>query len=119
MNTRILAAALSLAFAGTAFASEATLDTSAFVSTKSRAEVRAELIQARAAGLLQVNEADFVAVAPRSEAPAGKTRAEVIAETRAAVASGEFKALNAEALSYLPAATQKSMASALVIAQQN
>lgn len=119
MNTRILAAALSLAFAGTAFASEATVDTSAFVSTKSRAEVHAELIQARAAGLLQVNEADFVAVASNRDAPAGKTRAEVIAETRAAAANGELKALNAEAASYLPAATQKSMASAQVIAAQN
>ena len=48
MNSRNIATALVLAataFAGTAFADDITIDNNAFVSSKSRAEVQAELAQ--------------------------------------------------------------------------
>jgi Domain of unknown function (DUF4148) len=103
MNTRTvittLSAALTLAFAGHALAQEATVDTASFGTSKSRAEVQAELAQARAAGQLIGNEADELRAAPQ---PGTRSRADVTAETRDAAASGELKALNAEASSYLP-----------------
>jgi hypothetical protein len=116
MNTRTLIAALSIAFAGSAFAQEATIDTTPFVSSKSRAEVLAELAQARAAGQLQVSEADYVRV---PSITAGKTRDAVIAETRAAAASGQLKALNAEAASYLPGPLRSGTAQGQVMAAKS
>ena len=54
MNSRNIATALVLAataFAGTAFADDITIDNNAFVSSKSRAEVQAELAQYKQAGV--------------------------------------------------------------------
>ena len=87
-----VAAAAVMAFAGTAHAQEATYDyPTPIVSAKSRAEVRAEVIQARAAGTLQATEADFqrlpVFVASKSRAD---VRAEVLAD------AGASRALTAE-----------------------
>ncbi len=54
MNTKSLIALATLTFAGTAaMAGEATIVNDTFTSTKTRAEVRAEVLQARAAGVLQ------------------------------------------------------------------
>ena len=53
MNSRNIATALVLAataFAGTAFADDITIDNTQFVSSKSRAEVQAELTQFKQAG---------------------------------------------------------------------
>ena len=54
MNTKSLIALATLTFAGTAaMAGEVTIVNDTFTSTKTRAEVRAEVLQARAAGVLQ------------------------------------------------------------------
>jgi hypothetical protein len=53
MNSRNIATALvvaTAAFAGTAFADDITVDNTPFVSSKSRAEVQADLLQFRNAG---------------------------------------------------------------------
>ncbi|MBL8328682.1 MAG: DUF4148 domain-containing protein [Rubrivivax sp.] len=115
MNTRTLIAALMMSVAGSAFASEATLDNSSFVSTKTRAEVLAEVVQARDAGQLLVSEADYVRV-PQFRIV--KTRAAVIAETREALASGELKALNVEAQSYLPGTPVRATVAQPVLAMR-
>ncbi len=104
MTIRTLIATLALASAGTAFASEATLlDTQGFTSQLSRAEVQAQVLQARARGQLLVNEADHLRIPPLASPT---TRAMVQAELRNALASGELRALNAEASSYLPGTAQ-------------
>jgi Domain of unknown function (DUF4148) len=97
MKTTALVTALSLAaafaFSGAAHAQEATYELpQPAVSSKTRAQVQAEVHQARAAGTLQPTEAGWpqVAFVPQ------KTRAEVKAETLAAIASGEVRLLNAE-----------------------
>ncbi len=87
-----IAAAAVMAFAGSAHAQEATYDyPQKVVSTVSRAEVRAEYLQARAAGTLQANEADFQR---QPTFVASKGRAEVVAEVRAD--AGASRALTAE-----------------------
>lgn len=93
-------AAASLLSAGTAFAQEATPDTwlSAAQSTKSRADVSAELFAARKAGLTRAWSAGYMEPV-RSHA----LRAEIKAQTVQAIASGELKAINAEVYSYQPA----------------
>jgi len=54
MNVKQLIALSALAFAGTAaMADDITIANDSFVAQKSRAEVRAEVVQARAAGTLQ------------------------------------------------------------------
>jgi len=97
MKTYTIISALSLAaaytFSGTAHAQEATYDyPQAAASAKSRAAVMAEVVQARADGTLQVSEAGWpqVAFVPQ------KSRAEVRAETLAAIRSGELRELNSE-----------------------
>ena len=94
MKTYSIVAALSLAaFAGSSFADGASDDyPQPNTSTKTRAEVKAELAQAVAAGELQIGEADW----PRIKFVSTKTRAEVNAETLAAIASGELRWLNHE-----------------------
>jgi hypothetical protein len=98
MNTRHLIIALSFAAAGSAFAQEATVFPPSGPSNTTRAEVKAVLEQARAAGELRVNEADF---AQFPTTASSRTREEVRAEVRAAIASGELRAWNAEAISYV------------------
>jgi hypothetical protein len=96
MNTTKLIAALALSFAasGAALAQEATYEyPQASTSTVTRAQVLAELQQARADGTLHITEgqthkpASFVAQ---------RSRAEVRAEAKAAAASGESRLLNGE-----------------------
>jgi hypothetical protein len=93
MNSRNIATALvvaTAAFAGTAFADDITVDNTPFVSSKSRAEVQADLAQFKQAGTspwsIQYN--------PLRTFKSGTTRAEVTAQyvnSRDAVA-----ALNSE-----------------------
>ena len=54
MNTKSLFVLATLAFAGTAaMADDITMVNDKFISTKTRAEVKAEVLKARAAGVLQ------------------------------------------------------------------
>ena len=100
--TVIAISAASLLAAGTAFAQEATPDTwmQASVSSKTRADVQAELVAARASGLINAWSAGYIEPV-RSQL----VRAEVRAATLRAVASGEVKAINAEVYSFAPAAS--------------
>jgi len=102
MKTSTLLAALAVSFAasGAAMAQEASYDYPQPAATqKTRAEVVAELQQARAAGQVLVSEADY-----NREAPfvAQRSRAEVRAETLAAIASGELRELNRESNAFAP-----------------
>ncbi|GAB4117835.1 MAG: hypothetical protein Fur0014_19260 [Rubrivivax sp.] len=91
-KTLIVPVALAFAAAG-AFAQEASSDAwMAATSTKSRAEVQAELQQARASGLTRAWSAGYL-----EKLQTTKTRAEVVAATIAARDSGELAAINAEA----------------------
>ncbi|MCS6765399.1 MAG: DUF4148 domain-containing protein, partial [Candidatus Protistobacter heckmanni] len=65
-----------------------------FKSTKTRAEVIAELEKARASGELDHYRNNYEYQMPRTKpAAAGKTRAEVVNELKQAQASGEFDAV--------------------------
>lgn len=86
---KISAAILMLSLAGAALAEAPYPDDSKFVSTKTRAEVIAELAQARANGELPINEATYPDKAIASVAST-KTRAEVIDELKQARANGEL-----------------------------
>ncbi len=77
MNRKTLAAALVLvASAGSALADDITVDTTPFVSAKSRAQVQAELQQFRAAGVNPWSQS----YNPLKSFTSGKTRAQVSAE---------------------------------------
>ena len=92
-STLFAAAATVLAAAG-AHAQEATYELPQPVTSQTtRAAVMAELAQARANGTLQVTEWDRQAATPSVSM---RSRAEVQAEARAAVASGASQALHAE-----------------------
>jgi hypothetical protein len=96
MKTSTLIAAITVSFAaaGTAFAQEATYELPQPVSSSlSRAQVQADLAQARADGSLLVTEADYQGRAPIASQ---FSRAEVRAETLAAIANGEVQRLNGE-----------------------
>lgn len=85
LSTRIL---LPVAFAVTAtgaFAEGPIYVEPAFQSTLSRAEVQAQAVQARDAGLLQTGEVTVVA---QNTAPSGLSRAQVRAEAAEAVRLG-------------------------------
>ena len=91
----IAAASVAFAFAGQALAEtgEASYDYPLpAVSAKSRADVLAELQQARKQGQIQVGEAGW----PTVTFTARKSRGDVQAETLAAVKSGELRRLNEE-----------------------
>ena len=87
---KISAAVLMLSLAGAALAEAPYPEDSHFVSTKTRAEVIAELQQARANGELPVNDATYPDKAIVSAPVSGKTRAQVIDELKQARANGEF-----------------------------
>ena len=84
MNTKTLIAALVAvsAFAGsTAMAQEVSVDNTPFHVTRTRAEVQAEVLKARAAGVLQFSTELDSQVTPAMAAPVSTlTRAEVRAE---------------------------------------
>ncbi len=96
-------AAASLLSAGAAFAQEATPDTWLLTaqSSKSRADVSAELAAARKSGLTKAWSAGYMEPV-RSHA----LRAEVKAQTALAIRSGELKAINAEVYSFNAPAAQ-------------
>lgn len=92
-------ATASLLSAGAALAQEATPDTwLQLQSTKSRADVSAELFAARKSGLTKSWSAGYMEPV-RSHA----LRADVQAQTARAIQNGELKAINAEVYSYSPA----------------
>lgn len=92
MNTKSLiafAAFAASAFAGTAaMAQEVSVDITPFHATTTRAEVRAEVLKAHAAGVLQFStELDAYVQPVVAAAPSKLTRDEVRAEARALVRS--------------------------------
>ena len=95
----LVAIALTAAAAGSAFAQEATPDSwlHGVQSTKTRAEVSADLAAARASGLIRAWSDGYIAPV-RSNA----LRAEVQAQTVRAIQSGELAAINAEVYGYQP-----------------
>jgi hypothetical protein len=100
MKTASLFASLALVFAaGSALAQEATPDTwTKLDATQSRAQVQADLAQARADGSLKVLSLGY----HDTVKAAGKTRADVAAETRAALRDGGIARANAEAWGFEP-----------------
>lgn len=93
MKTSSLIAVVALAFAGSAFAQEATSDAwMNAAATKSRAEVQAELQQARASGLTKSWSAGYI-----EKLNSTQSRADVALAARTARASGEADRINAEA----------------------
>ena len=97
----IAAIALTAAAAGSAFAQEATPDTwlQSTHSTKTRAEVSAELQVARQSGLTKAWSAGYMEPVRQSA-----LRVEVRARTLQAIQSGELQAINGEVYSLVPAA---------------
>jgi Domain of unknown function (DUF4148) len=87
MNIKHIIASVSMiAAASGAFAAQ---DATSPDSSLTREQVRAELIQARAAGELEINDGTFP-FTPK-EAPSNVTREEVTAETLRARAAGELE----------------------------
>jgi len=102
MSVRPLIAAIALVAAGSAFAQEATndgFDAVRGVTQESRAEVRADLVQARAPGELRAYSTGYL---PSVSKTSSLTRAEVRAETLAARNSGELDAIDAPVYGYVP-----------------
>ena len=99
--TVLAISAASLLAAGTAFAQEATPETwmQASISTKTRADVQADLVAARASGLTKAWSAGYM-----EPVRSHLVRADVKSATLRAVNSGEVKAINAEVYSFVPAA---------------
>ena len=101
-NTAIAAiATVALFSAGASMAQEATHDNwqQASTSSKSRAEVVAELEAARQSGLTETLSDGYLALAPKQ-----RQRDEVLAQTLRAKASGELKAINAPVYDFMPMA---------------
>jgi Domain of unknown function (DUF4148) len=93
-----IAATLTLA-AGSAFAQEATPDTwLQAAATKTRADVSAELVQARASGLTRSWSAGYI-----EPVKSVLSREAVRAETARAIRSGELDAINGEVYAFEPA----------------
>lgn len=99
MNTRNILALATFALAaasGSAFAQEATSDAWMNASsTKTRADVVAELKQARADGSIKAVSAGYL-----NPIVSQKSRADVRAEVLAAARSGELERLDAEAYAF-------------------
>jgi len=97
----LAASAIALLGSTTAFAQEATPDTwlQAAQSTKTRAEVGAELVAARASGLTKAWSAGYIEPVRASNVQ----RADVRSQTLQAIRSGEVKAINAEVAGVAPA----------------
>lgn len=103
MKTLIISALLA-GFGATVVAQEIIPFDDHFVSTRTRAEVRAEALQASASGELyrQQGEITWLPSADASSSP-GKTRSEVLAELSQAAASGELYRQQGE-ITWLPEA---------------
>jgi len=109
MNAKTLIATalfVSFAGAGSAFAQEATQDfqPASMLSSKSRAEVRAELQQAQRAGTLETRNYAEASAAP--VAASSLTREQVVAEAREAARLGATDANEAEVRVATPAQQQ-------------
>jgi hypothetical protein len=78
-RTQQLIALFALSFAGSAaMADDITIANEAFVAQKTRAEVKAEVLQAQAAGTLRIGEGEVVApVAAQSVVTRDQVRAEL------------------------------------------
>ena len=92
MNKLIIIAAVAVASvasftATSAWADDITVDNQSFVSTKTRAEVRAEMLQARADGSMAAWSAEG-GLAPLTTAASRLTRQEVVAEMRVSREAG-------------------------------
>lgn len=101
MNKTATLAALALVFAaGSALAQEAGSDAWMNIhSTKTRAQVQAELVQARADGSIKFAGSSYL-----EKIAAPKTRAQVVAETQAALKNGDAARIQAEAYAFEPVA---------------
>jgi len=94
----LLAAALAIAAVGPVAAQEADSDAWMNVtSTKTRAQVQAELTQARADGSIKVLSLGYLPSIPEASS---KSRAEVVASVKAARRSGELDRILAEAYDF-------------------
>lgn len=91
--TNLFAAIATFAVAGSVFAQEYVQPSAGFVSTKSRAEVLAEVQQARESGSLQIGESAYPAI---PLATSGKSRGEVVAELAQARETGALRTLDHE-----------------------
>jgi hypothetical protein len=99
-TTLIASVALAFAAVGSAVAQEAGSDAwMNAASTKSRAQVQAELAQARADGSIKAVSAGYIETL-KPAATAALTRAEVVATVKAARASGELDRIDAEAWNF-------------------
>jgi hypothetical protein len=93
MNRITRIAAIALSFAATsAFADDITIDTAAHQSLKSRAEVQAELAQYEATKVNLWSTSYNILTGFKSQT----TRADVMAQVKAAQATGELAAMGAE-----------------------
>lgn len=100
MKTKHLIAALAvLGATGSAFANE-WVDFSDFQSTKTRAEVAAELKDAQASGNYVVGGQEFVA--PDAHFASTKTRAQVVAELKQSQADGSYALAHQEYEGQIP-----------------
>ena len=108
MNRKQFFAAAAIAVLGTsAFAQEATPDTWRDVQlSKSRAEVQAELAQARQDGTIKAWSAGYIEPLKGSL----KSRAEVRAEVELARHSGELQAINGEVYQFTPGGSHVRLA---------
>lgn len=88
MNVKQLATLVAFAFAGTAaLADDITIDTTPFTAQKTRAEVKAEVLAARAAGIAYApTEVQAVEPATASTLTREQVRAELSAAPKARVA---------------------------------
>ena len=115
--TYITAIALSFAAAGTAFADDITIDTTPHAALKSRAEVQAELASYKQA---RVNPWS-TSYNPSREIKEPRSRADVMAETKAAVANGSVAAITSEdsGSTYLAQARRPAAGNTLILAQKS
>jgi hypothetical protein len=108
MNAKHLIAAFAvLAATGSVFAQEFVAPDAGFVSTRTRAEVVAEVAQARADGSLEVKDSTYPVLAKSGTT---KTRAEVVAGIAQARANGTLDAKDATYPVTPTAATGKTRA---------
>ena len=116
MNAKtLIATTLVIAFAGagSAFAQEGTQDfpDAKALSHKSRAEVRAELLEAQRAGTLQIH--NYAEASPAPAAASTLTRVQVAAETREAQRLGVVDTNEADVRVATPAQLQLIRAAGL------
>jgi len=101
-SSLVVALTLAVALVGAAYADDPTPDNNQSVaSTKTRAEVQAELAQAKRDGSIKAWSMHYNHLAV---AKSVNTRNEVLADLKAAQATGELKAFNSEVTGFADAA---------------